>query len=139
MNMLVVLIGALTRFSATAHAAGEINGPRWAIERGQPNPAVEGMWNKICSTLPFCDTAGPQAFVTFTQKLITFVLSTIGVAAVSVLIYAAIKIIMSQGNDDGITEAKKIAMWALGGVILAILGNTIVLYFSQTVIPEAIG
>ena len=94
---------------------------------GSANPGVVTMWNEICSVMPFCDI-GTAAPVMIGLKLTFSILLFIGGAAVAVLIYAAIRIIISRGNEEGLTEAKKVAIYAGLGIVLAILADAIVLY-----------
>lgn len=139
MRSLLVLIGLCLADAAYAQADGGLNDPnRFTLGGGAAHPAVTGMWAQICAVLPFCDV-GAGAFMLFASKIAAFVLAVTGVLAVTVLLYAAIKIIASQGNEEGVNEAKKIATWALGGVILAITGQAVVQYFINVVVPQAVG
>lgn len=91
------------------------------------NPALAKMWNDICSVMP-CSLGGPAASTPaiLALKVTQFITQVIGGAAALVLLYAAIKVILSQGKDEGISEGKKIAMYALLGVILAIISNGVI-------------
>lgn len=110
----------------------------WTLQGVGDGPGVRDMFTRICAVMPFC-AEGPQIAVTFTVKLITFIFAILSGAAVCVLLYAAIKFIMSQGNEEGIEEAKKITKWALGGLILAITAEAIVYYFVNVVVPQLVG
>jgi hypothetical protein len=103
---------------------------------GSRNPVIANMWARICSTLPFC-TVGANAPAFFGAKIARFVSSTILVLGVAVLIYAGIKIILSQGNEEALNEGKKIGMYALGGIALSILAQAIIRYVATVVFPEA--
>lgn len=94
-------------------------------------PGVGGMWGAICSTLPFCGM-GAGGVEHFASIIIDAVLSIIAAAAVIVIIYAGIKLIVSQGNDEAIGEAKKITLYALGGLVLALLAMAIKNYVVDT-------
>lgn len=94
---------------------------------GSANTGVAAMWLEICSVMPFC-AVGTNAPLLVGLKLSFAILMFIGGAAVAVLIYAGIRIIISRGNDEGLSEAKKIATYAVLGIALAILADAIVLY-----------
>ena len=96
MKLLLTLIGI-----PTAYAGAVLKGV------GTANAGVATMWNEICSVMPFCDV-GTNAPAFIALKLMGFILTFIGGAAVAVLIYAGIRIITSRGNEEGLTEAKKI-------------------------------
>lgn len=102
------------------------------------NPAVQTMWTVICSVMPFCNL-GLMAPVAIAAKVSTFVFMMIGGIAVLVLIWAGIQIIYSGGNDEQIGEAKKIAQYAVIGLIGAIIGYSFVPYFVTVVIPQLFG
>lgn len=57
-----------------------------------------------------------------TQGLIVFA----GVSSFIFLIYAGITLLTAYGNEEKITSAKKIATWAIAGLVIAILGFSIV-------------
>lgn len=94
---------------------------------GGGNPGVNTMWDMICSALPFC-TLGTGAPAYFAARVVGFLLEIIGGLAVAILIYAGIILIASRGSDEKFTEAKKIAMWALVGLVLAIIADGVLNY-----------
>lgn len=94
---------------------------------GTASPGVSGMWEAVCSTVPFCGV-GRNAPLVLGLKIINFLLMMIGGTAVAVIIYAGIKLIISRGNDEGLTEAKKIAGYAAAGLILATVADAVVNY-----------
>lgn len=85
-------------------------------------PGIAGMFNTICNNA-FCQLgagSGTASVFAVVRAITLFISSIIGGTAVAALVYAGIRISMSRGNAEGINEAKKIAIWALVGVTLAI-------------------
>lgn len=119
-----------------AHAVVLNNAGTWSPNGGF-NQGVISMWTTICSTLPFCNV-GANAPVFFLAKVIRFIFLAIGGVAVCVIIYAGITLVTSQGSDEVWTEAKKIISYALGGIVLAILGNAVVTYLVVTFLPQTL-
>lgn len=104
---------------------------------GSSNPGVQSMWTTICQTMPFCGV-GLLAPGFFGAKLVRFILSIIGGTAVVVIIYGGIKMLLSQGSEEALTEARKIVMYAAAGLILALLANVVIFYVSSVVLPQAL-
>lgn len=106
---------------------------------GSGGAGVDGMWEKICSTFPanFCGL-GLEAPQYWALRILDFVFAVIGGAGVIVIIYAGIKMIVSQGNEEAQSEAKKIIFYAAGGIVLALLAEGI-LAFVRTFVLEAAG
>ncbi len=94
---------------------------------GTANAGVSSMWADICSTVPFCDI-GNTAPTVLGLKIVNFILQMIGGVAVAVLIYAGIKMIISHGNDEGLSDAKKISLYAGLGLIFAMIADAVVQY-----------
>ena len=94
---------------------------------------VSGMWARICGALRCAP--GEGALVFFTQKIIDFIFPLVGAAAVCIVIYAGIKLTISEGNDEGRSEAKKIILHALGGIILAMIAGAVVRFFAVVFLP----
>ena len=93
-----------------------------------PNEAIQSMWDKICGVM-LCQLSGQgDPPMVLALKVTQFITKMIGGAASLVLLYAAIKVILSQGKDEGISEGKKIAMYALLGVVLAILSDRVIAF-----------
>ena len=59
-------------------------------------------------------------------NLINIMLYIAGIVSVLFLIWGGIKYITSQGDSGSIETAKKTIMYALGGLVLAILASTLV-------------
>lgn len=94
-------------------------------------PGVAEMWSRISESL--FTRANPVTAIT--GNVVAFLFPLIGAAAVILIIYAGIRMIMGEGKDEVINQAKTIVLYALVGVILAILSTTIVIYFAQTFLP----
>jgi hypothetical protein len=140
MTLSVLLsIGKMLALAAHAQGGEELGtGNHWSVENGETHPAVIQMWGTVCDVLPFCNV-GANAPILFASKIVSFIFEIITGIAVLVLIYAAIKLIISQGNDEALGEAKKIGLWALGGVALSITAQAVVLYFRNVLLPGALG
>ena len=119
------LLSFIGRFASVAHAQVLQN-------VGTANPGVSSMWKTICATMPFC-SIGTGAPALLFLKITGFLLVMIGGVAAAALIYAGIRIIMSRGQDEGMSEGKKIATYALLGLVLAIIADAVVLYAVQLV------
>lgn len=121
MHLLSILAGFLLEH---VHAATVDN-------IGKGGPGIDVMWSKISEVLPFfgVNTGGAvNGPLLIASKVIRFVASLIGGVAVAILIYAGLKIVTSHGNDEALNEAKKMAIYALGGVILFLLTEFIIGY-----------
>lgn len=133
---MALLLSLLHWLVPTVQAVTLENAGSWTTF-GRPNPGIQTMWMKICTILPFC-SVGAAAPAFFALKIIQFVFYAIGVVAVGMLIYAGIKLIISQGSDEALTEAKKITSYALGGIVLAIIGQGFVLYLYTVALPQVL-
>ncbi len=102
---------------------------------GMPNPGIQSMWIRICNTLPFCGV-GPAAPAFFVTKVINFVLYCISGIAVAMIVYGAIKMVISQGNEEALGETRKIVTYALVGLILALLARAIMAYIANVVLNQ---
>lgn len=105
---------------------------------GSANPGVAGMWARICSTLPFCGL-GTGATDYFALRILDFLFSIIVVLAIGVLIYAGIRMIVSQGDESAMEEAKKIVIYALGGLVAALIAEALLTYIMSVVLPQLLG
>ncbi|MBI3332069.1 hypothetical protein HYZ99_03885 [Candidatus Peregrinibacteria bacterium] len=115
MRLLLSLLGTLVQ---SAHAG--------ISQLGSSNSGVSAMWSSICAVMPCSGGKSTPALIA--ASVVKFLVDMIGGVAAAVLLYAAIKIIMSQGKDEGISEGKKIAMYALLGVVLAIISDGVISY-----------
>lgn len=129
MTLLPVLLGLLipVAHAVTLNQVGFADGP-----------GVASMWISICQTLPFCDIGAGAAQLLVT-KISTAIFMMISVVAVIMIIYSGIQLTMSQGSADSLSDAKKIIMYALVGIALALLAHAIVLYVATWVIPVLLG
>lgn len=124
MSFLSSLIGA---FIPLAHA-------QRLQTAGASNAGVRDMWTEICSVLP-CSTpyasATDNGLVTaLANSVIGFLFPLVSVVAVCMVIYAGIVIVMSNGSEDKIGEAKKIIMYAVVGVVLSLLTGAVVAFLT---------
>lgn len=101
---------------------------------GSGGSGVDAMWSSICNTFPaaFCNL-GEDGFAYVASMIIDFIFAIIAGAAVLVIIWAGIKMIFAAGNEEATGEAKKIIMYALIGLVLALLAETIKLFVVSTV------
>lgn len=113
-----------------AHAAQDI----WGAE----NAGVQAMWQQIRSSVfDESDLGGGNLVSSISQAIINFVLPMVGGAAVVLIIYAGLKMIAGRGKDETLAEAKTITLYALLGVVLAVLATVIIGYagtFLQTML-----
>ena len=127
MKLLLLLLSVLI---PTAHAGLE--------DVGASNSGVANMWSVICSSLPFCgtgvDASNAPAF--FSARIILIVQSLITAAAIIMIIWASVKISTAQGDDSKIEEGKKIVLYAVAGLIIAIVGGTFVTYMLNVVYQQ---
>lgn len=115
MKKIFIIIGALSPSLAIAAGLKEVGG-------GFADP----IWADICSMLPYCNQGNRGVQIT-TGIVSNVILWTIGPAAVLVILYAAIRIVTSGGNDETVRKSmKEIILYALLGLILALLADTII-------------
>jgi hypothetical protein len=96
-------------------------------------PGIAPMWQVIKATFPHTNVgAGGVTFLAL--KIIDFILKSIGALAVIMIIYAGIRMI-AQG-EEGLTEGKKIIMYAVIGLIAALCADAVVI-FAQVLVSEA--
>ena len=129
MSLFLFLIGS---FLPVAHAT--LSGA------GQGGPGVSTMWSHICGILP-CVTGlggGSTLIDALSNSVISFVFPLISIVAVIMVIYAGIRIIMSDGDESKVSEAKKIIMYAAAGVILSIM-TTAIITFVKTYLGLILG
>ena len=93
-------------------------------DAGSGAPGVSQMWQMICNVMP-CSVNGGNLVTVFAGKIINFIFPLTSVVAVIMVIYAGINIVISNGSDEKVTEAKKIMTVAGVGVVLSILTTAI--------------
>ena len=86
---------------------------------------VSGMWIDVCTILPYCGQ-GASGIAIVTGIFVKATLWIIGSGAVVIILLAAIRIVTSNGNDEVITKAKKMILYAALGLLFAILASVIV-------------
>lgn len=111
------LLDLLHRLIPVAHADIE--------QIGVQDPGVNVMWQVICGTLPFCG-GGALTILGLACKVARGIWMTIGAVAVCFVIYAALKVVISQGDDTALGEAKTIVTHAVVGLILSLLAGAII-------------
>jgi hypothetical protein len=100
---------------------------------GSSDPSVRAMWTSMKSLFPHTNL-GSTALHFFALRIINFILLMIGSVAVAVIIYSAIRIIISRGEN--VDEPKKALMYAALGLALAVVAD-IVIAFAIMVITAA--
>jgi hypothetical protein len=114
MPLLSFLIGLVI---PTAHAAIE--------QLGEQSPGITEMWGMLRNIFPHTNLgAGGLNYVLL--AIIDFILKTIGAVAVLAIIFAGIKMI--TGGEEGLGEAKKLLMYAVGGLVAAMCADAVVNY-----------
>jgi hypothetical protein len=68
--------------------------------------------------------------------VVNFFSSLIGGIAIFFIVYSAINIIASFGNEETVTKHKKTLLWSLGGLAVILLGDTLVRSFIFVVNPS---
>lgn len=111
-----LLVGIVT----IAHAAN--------IEQlGSGSPGIDAMWADLKGFFPHTDYgSGGAAFLMLLATNI--ILRFIGGIAVLIIVYGGIRMIMTVGDENGHTEAKKILTYAGVGLVLVIATDAIVVY-----------
>jgi hypothetical protein len=126
MGLLLTIAGSLIQ---TVHASNLDN---W----GAGGSGVSDMWSDIRNALHSDeDLSSANILTAFAESIVTFVLSIIGGVAVLLILYAAIRIIIGQGKEEAISEAKTIVMYALIGIVLALLAGAVIMYFGSVFFP----
>lgn len=117
MKNILTLIGLLPTRAAAAN-----------IEQlGSGSPGIDSMWAQIKALFPHTNVgAGGVQYLAL--KFIDLFLRVIGGIAVAVLIYGGIRMILSRGNDEGLTEAKKVVTYTLFGLVLVIVTDALINY-----------
>lgn len=130
MRHIARLIGTLLGLAAPAAAHGA------ASQQINSSTDFGGMWGRICTTLPFCDR-GVGIIGDIGEAVINTALPVLAAAAIASIVYAGIKMIMSQGDESGYSDAKKIVMTTLVGSFIALAALGIIQYFYNSLLPAA--
>lgn len=126
----MMILDSVLRLVPHAYAAVE--------QLGANAPGVGSMWNSIKSIFPHSDL-GAGAPLFFMARIGRFVLALIGGTAICSIVYAGIIVTTSSGDEGKFAEAKTIITYALGGMVLAILADRIMLYICSVIIPLIAG
>jgi len=87
--------------------------------------ADPGVWGIYCSTFGACGE-GQGFLMDLAGRTATFIFQLVGGGAVLAVLYASVKLVI--GGEGAKDEAKKIIQYALGGLVLAIMGWSIIMY-----------
>jgi len=63
--------------------------------------------------------------------IINYFLGLLGLVAVAFLIYAGILMVTAGGNDEQVTKARKVIMYAVIGIVIILLSYTIVTFVTS--------
>lgn len=63
--------------------------------------------------------------------IINYFLGLLGLVAVGFLIYAGILMVTAGGNDEQVTKARKVIMYAVVGIVIILLSYTIVTFVTS--------
>ncbi len=63
--------------------------------------------------------------------IINYFLGLLGLIAVGFLIYAGILMVTAGGNDEQVTKARKVIMYAVIGIVIILLSYTVVTFVSS--------
>lgn len=86
---------------------------------------MSGMWTDVCTILPYCGQ-GASGVAIVTGIMIKTVLWLIGSGAVLIILFAAVRIVASGGNDEMVSKGKKMILYAVLGLLFAVLASIIV-------------
>lgn len=64
--------------------------------------------------------------------VINYFLGLLGLIAVGFLIYAGVLMVTAGGNDEQVTKARKIIMYAVVGIVIILLSYTIVTFVTSS-------
>ena len=127
MSALFILIG-LTVSRAYATSIEQL---------GSGSPGIDQMWGQLKSIFPHTDLgSGGLAFLLL--LLTNLILRFIGGAAVLMIVYGGIRMTMTVLDENAHSEAKKVVMFAVIGLILTIGADAIVLYV-MSLVQSAVG
>ena len=107
--------------------------PKW----GQGAPGVNSMWNSISTTVytSLPANAGQDIVHALTSGIVNLIFTFIAGAAVLLIMYAGIRMVISRGKEDEFTQGKTIIIWAVLGLVLALLGNAVITFFAEGFLP----
>lgn len=123
---MTIFLALLSRLVPTAHAV-TLNQTGTAV-----NDSIAQMWLTICNTLPFCGV-GIDAPRLFACKIGRFIFGSLSGVAVGIVIYAAIRMMLSEGDESAIAESKKMIAYAAGGMVLSMVAWALVPFVASVI------
>jgi type IV secretory pathway VirB2 component (pilin) len=84
---------------------------------------VYGIGSDACPTVPKEDTGSVKSLIT---DIIRYLLIGVGILAVIMIIVSGIRMATSGGNPETVKNAKNTLLWAVIGLILALLASAVV-------------
>ncbi len=124
MNSLTLLASALFTLLPQIASAGTTLG---TLGRNVPgSPSLFPAWSQICFFTPYCGIVVPGGGLTILSLIvIDTVMLFIGASAIVVVIYGAIRIITSLGEQDKIKTGRQAILYGLLGLFLAIISDAL--------------
>jgi hypothetical protein len=105
------------------------------IERlGSGTPGIDQMWAIIRSIFPYTDMGG-RGLTFAALKITDFILKSIGALAVVMIMYAGLQMIAY--GEEGMQEAKKIVLYAVLGLIAAMVSDAVIIYAQVLILAAA--
>lgn len=100
---------------------------------GAPSASAKSAFEEACKQTPdsvVCKqtTGGEAATNTFIQDLISLLLFAIGIISVIVIIVGGIRYTTSNGDSNKVTQAKNTILYAVIGLVIALLSYAIVIF-----------
>lgn len=69
-------------------------------------------------------------------RIVQFLLGLIGILAMAALVWGSIRIIASFGNEQAVATGKRIILWAVIGLALAIISFFVIQVVQDFLIPQ---
>ncbi len=66
-------------------------------------------------------------------RLINIALFVVGITAIFMMIYGGVRYVLSHGNRDNVKEAKNTIIYAIVGLVVAIMGYALINWIFQTI------
>jgi len=90
---------------------------------------------KFIAILALSDVRIPKADLkeVTIQKILTMVFATAGAVALLIITIAGFRLVMSQGNPEGLAKARTAIIFALLGLVICISGTIIVRFVLRSV------
>jgi hypothetical protein len=95
----------------------------------EPSSALS-IWDVFTPGSPYIGEGQPTELLTgadaIIPRFINIMLFSVGILAVVMLIYGGLRYVISGGNDSKVKDAKNTILYAIVGLIVAILGYALV-------------